>query len=53
LRPFQIFLFTLGMLALSLAAITWANLMGLIFWRVGVAFLLIDVVCIMLWPTKR
>ena len=41
------------MIALSLAAIMWMNFMGLIFWHVGMAVLLVDVVCLMLWPTKR
>ena len=53
LRSFQILLFILGMIALSRAAITWMNIMGLVFWHVGVAVLLVDVVCLMLWPTKR
>ncbi len=53
MRSFQIILFILGMLALSVAALTWMNIMGLIFWRVGVALLLLNIVCIMLWPTKR
>jgi hypothetical protein len=52
MRVFQIILFFVALLDLISALIFAGSVMGDILWRVGIAILLIDVVCIMLWPEK-
>lgn len=50
MRVVQIVLFVLGVLSL-LGAIPFAGSnTGDILWRAGMATLLVDIVCIMLWP---
>ena len=52
MRTFQVILFALGVLSL-LAAIPFAgSVAGDISWRAGMATLLVDIVCIMLWPRR-
>jgi hypothetical protein len=52
MRTFQVVLFALGVLSL-LAAIPFAgSIAGDILWRAGMATLLGDIVCIMLWPRR-
>ena len=52
MRVAQIVLFVLGVLSL-LGAIPFAGSnTGDILWRAGMAILLVDIVCIMLWPKR-
>lgn len=43
-------LFVLGLAAFVASAVTAGSLLGDIFWRAGIATLLIDLVLIQLWP---
>ncbi|MCG6964254.1 MAG: hypothetical protein LJE95_13420 [Acidobacteria bacterium] len=53
MRRLQTVLFLLAIVAL-LGAIPFAgSVMGDVLWRAGIAALLVDVVCIMLWPQPR
>jgi hypothetical protein len=52
MRYLQILVFALGLAALITAIFFVGTDTGLSLWRAGVAILLIDVVCIMLWPTS-
>ena len=49
MRYLQIVLFFIGLIAFILAAIYAGGTTGDIMWRAGMAILLIDVVCVMLW----
>jgi hypothetical protein len=50
MRYLQIFVFVVGLAALIAALFFVGTGTGDTLWRVGVATLLLDVVCIMLWP---
>ena len=52
MRLVQLCLLALAVVVLLLAAINFFDLTGLIFWRAGVAILLLDAVLILLWPNK-
>ena len=52
MRLFQIILFLVAVLSLFTALFFIGSDTGLDLWRSGVAILLIDVVCLMLWPAK-
>jgi hypothetical protein len=51
MRYLQIFVFVVGLAAFIAAIFLIGTDTGDTLWRVGVAVLLLDVVCIMLWPT--
>ena len=51
MRTFQFILFILGMVAFITALFFVGTQDGDTSWRFGVAVLLLDVVCIKLWPT--
>jgi membrane protein implicated in regulation of membrane protease activity len=50
MRCLQIVLFFLGLALLLAAAFFVGAVAGDALWRAGVALLLVDVVCILLWP---
>ncbi len=52
MRTIQVGLLILATLVLIFAAVNWTTIIGLILWRVGIAMLLVDIVALMLWPTK-
>ncbi len=52
MRSLQIILFVVAILTFITALISAGSVTGDIFWRAGIAILLIDVVCIMLWFNK-
>lgn len=52
MRLFQIILFLVAALLFVSALFFIGSDTGLDLWRAGVAILLIDVVCLMLWPAK-
>lgn len=52
MRILQIVLFVVAVLAFIIAVIFAGSGTGDIFWRAGMALLLLDIVCIMLWPDK-
>ena len=53
MRIVQIVFFALGVIAFLAAAWFHDSMNGQTFWRVGVAFMITDVVMIMLWPNKK
>ena len=52
MRYFQIVLFFSAAFSLIIAIFFAGTVMGDILWRAGIAILLFDVVCILLWPDK-
>lgn len=50
MRTLEIGLFALGVVAFLAAAVVAGSVLGDIFWRAGVALLLIDLVAMKLWP---
>lgn len=52
MRILQIILFVIAILSFITALIYALTATGDIFWRAGIAILLLDIVCIMLWPGK-
>jgi len=52
MRYFQIILFVGAALSFIIAVFFVGTGMGDTLWRTGIAILLFDVVCIMLWPNK-
>jgi hypothetical protein len=52
MRYLQIVLFVGAALSFIIALFFAGTVTGDILWRAGIAILLFDVVCIMLWPTK-
>ena len=52
MRYLQIVLFIGAALSFIIALFFAGTVKGDILWRAGIAILLFDVVCIMLWPTK-
>lgn len=46
-------LFVLGVVAFLASAVVAGSVLGDIFWRAGIALMLIDLVLIRLWPEKR
>lgn len=53
MRVLQITLFCVGVAAFLAAAFFIGSDTGNTLWRVGVAMLLIDVVCLLLWPGSK
>ena len=53
MRTLQVGLLVLAVLALGGAAAFAGSSAGDVLWRAGVAALLVDMVCLMLWPTRR
>jgi len=52
MRLLQIILFLLAALLFIVALFFIGSDTGLDLWRAGIAILLIDVVCLLLWPDK-
>ena len=52
MRNLQIVLFVIAALSFIIAVFFAGTEMGDILWRAGIAILLLDVVCIKLWPDK-
>ena len=52
MRYFQIILFLVAALSFIVALFFIGSDTGLDLWRSGIAILLIDVVCLLLWPAK-
>ena len=52
MRYFQIVLFLCAALSFILSVFFVGTVTGDVIWRAGIAFLLFDMVCIMLWPDK-
>lgn len=52
MRNLQIILFIIAVLSFIIALFFIGSDTGLDLWRAGVATLLIDVVCLLLWPSK-
>lgn len=53
MRTLQVALFAGGVLSFAAAAFFVGQVMGDALWRAGVAFLLIDVAIVMLWPVRH
>jgi hypothetical protein len=53
MRTLQIVLFVIGLTAFLAAIFFIGADMGQTLWRTGVAALLADIVCLMLWPSPR
>jgi hypothetical protein len=53
MRIFQIIIFVLGALALASAAFFIGKQTGEDLWKTGIAILLFDVVCLLLWPSAK
>lgn len=53
MRIIQIIIFLLGLVAFLVSAAVAGGVLGDIFWRAGVGAMLVDVVCIQLWPRRR
>ena len=53
MRFVQIFLFIISIFLFFIAAFFYMSILGLILWRAGIAILLLDVVCLLLWPTAQ
>jgi len=53
MRIVQVLLFALAVAAFLAAAAFAGGLLGDIFWRAGIATLLIDLVAMKLWPTAQ
>ena len=51
MRYIQVIVFVVGLAAFLAALFFVGNETGDTLWRVGVAAVLLDVVCILLWPT--
>lgn len=53
MRQFQVTIFILGVLSFIIAAFFIGKMMGDTLWRIGVAAMVFDIVCIKLWPTMK
>ncbi len=53
MRQFQIVGFGLGLAAFAVSAFFAGKLMGDTFWKVGMAVMISDIVCILLWPAAK
>lgn len=51
MRTLQVLLFALAVLAFLVSAAFAGDLLGDIFWRAGVAMVLVDLAAMRLWPT--
>jgi hypothetical protein len=51
MRQLQVAIFILGLLAFVVALFFVGGEMGDILWRLGIAALLLDLVCLKLWPS--
>jgi hypothetical protein len=52
MRALQVVIFCVGVLSFLAAIFFIGAEMGDTLWRMGMAFLLIDLVCVKLWPTS-
>ena len=52
-RAIQIIIFLVGLVAFLASGAVAGSMLGDIFWRAGVGAMLVDVVCIQLWPRRR
>jgi hypothetical protein len=52
MRALQVVIFCIGVLSFLVAIFFIGAEMGDTLWRTGMAFLLIDLVCVKLWPTS-
>ncbi len=53
MRFLEVLAFFLALIALIAALVTAGTTLGDIFWRVGIAVLLVDIVMMMLWSPSR
>jgi len=53
MRLFQIIVFLVGVAAFLVSACFTGSMWGDTFWKVGVAFMISAIVCILLWPSPR
>ncbi len=53
MRQFQIIAFLLGVAAFLASACFTGQVMGDTLWKVGVAIMIGDIACILLWRTSR
>ena len=53
MRILQVVIFALGVLSFVAAVLFVGQEMGDVLWRVGVAALLVDLLCIKLWPSTK
>ncbi len=53
MRQFQIVAFLLGVAAFLASACFTGKEMGDTLWKVGVAIMIGDIVCILLWPSPK
>ncbi len=53
MRPFQIIVFALGVASLLASAFGIGKDFGETLYKTGIALLLIDVVCLQLWPSAK
>jgi hypothetical protein len=53
MKQFQIAVFGVGVAAFLGSALCIGSTMGDTLWRTGVAMMLCDIVCILLWPTAK
>jgi hypothetical protein len=53
MRPFQIIVFGLGVASLLASAFGIGKDFGETLFKTGIALLLIDVVCLQLWPSAK
>jgi len=53
MRMFQIIAFSLGIVAFLASACFVGQMMGDTLWKVGVAIMIGDIVCLLLWPSPK
>jgi hypothetical protein len=53
MRTVQLGLFILGVLSFLASAFVIGQVMGDVLWRAGVAAMLVDLVCLRLWPVAK
>jgi hypothetical protein len=53
MRKFQIVAFVLGVASFLASACFTGKVMGDTLWKVGIAIMVGDIVCILLWPAPR
>jgi hypothetical protein len=53
MRQFQVIAFLVGVVAFLASACFTGKVMGDTLWKVGVAIMIGDIVCILLWPSAK
>jgi hypothetical protein len=53
MRVFQMVAFAIGIAAFLVSACFTGSMWGDTFWKVGVAFMISNLVCILLWPAPK